>query len=388
MAIRATRIGLVFGYGLDYYRDILRGIKAFAEARPRWVFTPITPESKAVRAMGALRHHGMIAHVFNRDLAESLIATRKPVVNVSGVLPDLPLPRVGVDHVAVGRLAASHLLDRGFRHFGFVGYPDHAFSVGREVGFRTRVEEAGCRIDSYHQRDSEHRDPTGLWEWDDHLRRWLAGLPKPIGILASHDIQGVKLSEACRQAGLRVPEEVALVGVDNDDLLCELSRPALTSVALPAKRIGFEAARLLDRLMTQPSSGTERRFVLLAPVGVVTRRSSDVLAMDDVEVAAAIRYIREHAHEPIQVKDVLAEVPVSRRTLERRLRAALGRGVWEEIRRVHMERGKLLLADTDMSMSEVGRHAGFSDSRQLSVVFRQETGLTPTEYRRQFRARS
>ena len=110
--------------------------------------------------------------------------------------------------------------------------------------------------------------------------------------------------------------------------------------------------------------------------------------MDDVEVAAAIRYIREHAHEPIQVKDVLAEVPVSRRTLERRLRAALGRGVWEEIRRVHMERGKLLLADTDMSMSEVGRHAGFSDSRQLSVVFRQETGLTPTEYRRQFRARS
>ena len=164
------------------------------------------------------------------------------------------------------------------------------------------------------------------------------------------------------------------MGVDNDDLLCELSRPALSSVALPAKRIGFEAARLLDRLLTQPSSGTERRFVLLAPVGVVTRRSSDVLAMDDVEVAAAIRYIREHAHEPIQVKDVLAEVPALPH-LGTTAPGRAGRGVWEEIRRVHMERAKLLLADTDMSMSEVGRHAGFSDARQLSVVFRQENGL-------------
>lgn len=240
MKRNATRVGLVFGYGLDYYRDILRGIKAFAEARPHWIFTPIAPEPRAVRAMRPLRHHGMIAHIFNHDLAEALIETGKPIVNVSGVLPDLSFPRVGVDHVAVGRLAATHLLERGFRHFGFVGYPDHAFSVGRESGFRTTLEAAGCRLISYHQRDPEHRDPTGLWEWDDGLRRWLAGLPRPVGILASHDPQGVELSEACRQAGLRVPEEVALVGVDNDDLLCELARPALSSVALPAERIGFE----------------------------------------------------------------------------------------------------------------------------------------------------
>ena len=330
----------------------------------------------------------MIAHIFNHDLAEALIETGKPIVNVSGVLPDLSFPRVGVDHVAVGRLAATHLLERGFRHFGFVGYPDHAFSVGRESGFRTTLEAAGCRLISYHQRDPEHRDPTGLWEWDDGLRRWLAGLPRPVGILASHDPQGVELSEACRQAGLRVPEEVALVGVDNDDLLCELARPALSSVALPAERIGFEAARLLDQLLTRPRARSVGQPLLLAPLGVVTRRSSDVLAIDDPEVAAAVRFIREHAYEPIQVKDVLGEVPVSRRTLERRVRAALGYGIWEEIRRAHMERGRALLAETEMPMSEVAKHAGFSDARQLSVVFRQETGLTPTDYRRQFRARS
>jgi LacI family transcriptional regulator len=386
----SIRIGLVMSYGLDFYRDILRGIKAFAETRPHWVFTPIAPEPRAVRAMRPLRHHGMIAHIFNRELADALIEARMPVVNVSGVLPDLPVPRVGVDHFAVGRLAAEHLLDRGLRHFGFVGYLDHAFSVGREAGFRATLEATGCRVASYHESDRAKRDPTGLWEWNDGLRRWLTGLPRPVGILASHDPQGVELSEVCRHSGLRVPEEVALVGVDNDDLLCELARPSLTSVALPAERIGFEAARLLDRLLTRPHprprpSGS---VLLLPPQGVVTRVSSDVLAVDDAEVAAALRFIRQHAHESIQVKDVLDEVPVSRRTLERRVRAALGRGVWEEIRRAHLERGKSLLAETEMSMSEVARHAGFSDQRQLSVVFRQETGLTPTAYRRQYRARS
>ena len=139
----STRIGLVMGYGLDFYRDILRGIKAFAETRPHWVFTPIAPEPLAVRAMRPFRHHGMIAYIFNRELAGALIEARKPVVNVSGVLPDLPFPRVAVDHVAVGRLAAEHLLDRGFRHFGFFGYSNHAFSVGREAGFRATLEAAG-----------------------------------------------------------------------------------------------------------------------------------------------------------------------------------------------------------------------------------------------------
>jgi LacI family transcriptional regulator len=390
MTTHSTRIGLVMGYGLDFYRDILRGIKAFAETRPHWVFTPIAPEPRAVRALRPLRHHGMIAHIFNRELADALIEARKPVVNVSGVLPDLPVPRVGLDHVAVGRLAAEHLLDRGLRHFGFFGYSDHAFSLGREAGFRSTLEATGFRVSSYHEADPAKRDPTGLWEWNDGLRRWLTGLPRPVGILASHDPQGVELSEVCRHSGLRVPEEVALVGVDNDDLLCELARPSLTSVALPAERVGFEAARLLDRLLTCPRTRGPlgASAILLPPQGVVTRGSSDVLAINDAEVAAALRFIRQHAHETIQVRDVLNAVPVSRRTLERRVRAILGRGVWEEIRRAHLERCKSLLADTDMSMSEVARHSGFSDQRQLSVVFRQETGITPTGYRRQFRARS
>ncbi len=173
------------------------------------------------------------------------------------------------------------------------------------------------------------------------------------------------------------------MGVDNDDLLCELARPSLSSVALPSEQIGMQAAALLARLL-----GGEKppcAPLLLPPREVVVRQSSDTLAIDDSDVAAAVRFIRDHASRPIRVADVLEAVPVSRRGLERRFRKTIHRGIWEEIHRTHLERGKALLAGSDIPMSEVARRAGFTDSRQLSVVFRQETGLTPTAYRRQFR---
>jgi len=384
---RPLHIGLVFGYGLAYYREILRGIMSFAEARPRWIFTPIAPDPEAVRAVRPLAHDGYIAHIFTPGMGKALARLRKPVVNVSGVLPRLAIPRVGVDHEAAGCQAADHLLDRGLRHFGFFGYPDHAYSIGREEGFRLRVEAAGYRVESYYAPNPSNIDPTGLWRWDDELQRWLSGLGRPVGILASNDVQGVQLSEACRQEGLRVPDEVALVGVDNDDLLCEMSRPSLSSVALPGERIGHEAARLLDLLMTVPESIDQIPSLRLPPLGVMTRGSSDMLAIGDVDVTAAVRFIRSHSHEPIRVVDVLDVITVSRRSLERRFRAALGRGIGEEIRRSHMERAKGLLSETEMPISLVATNSGFSEPKQLSAVFRQEMEMTPTEYRRRSRAR-
>lgn len=385
MVAELVRVGLVFGYGLAYYRQILRGIKAYAESQPSWVFTPIAPEAATVGAIRRLALDGLIAHVFTHELARALAHLRKPVVNVSGVLPELPFPGVMPDHAAAGRVAAEHLLDRGLRHFGFVGYPDHAFSTGREAGFRRAVEGAGFCMSVYHADNPLRPEPTGLWCWDDRLGHWLSSLPRPVGILASHDIQGVQLSEACRRSGLKVPDDVALVGVDNDDLLCELARPALSSVALPAERIGFEAAKLLQNWITRGGRQPPRRPILLPPLGVAVRPSSDVLAIDDEDVAAAVRFIRSHTHQPIQVRDVLGAVPVSRRSLERRFRSILGRAVGEEIRRAHMERARSLLATSDMPIARVAASAGFSEAKHLSTVFRQETGMTPSQYRRQTR---
>ena len=382
-----VRIGLVFSYGLSYYRDIVRGVRAFAEARSHWSFTPIATEPEALGDLGPLELDGLIAHIFTRDLAEAIVRLRKPVVNVSGVLPDLQIPRVIADHEQVGRLAAEHFLDRGLRHFGFFGYTDHAFSKGREAGFRRVVERAGFGVSSYLSEDPLHPEPTGLWRWDHGLRRWLVGLPRPVGVLCSHDIQGVQLSEVCHSAGLRVPDEVALLGVDDDDLFCQVARPPLSSVALPGERIGFEAARMLEGLLSRRGRHARPRAVLLPSPGVMTRHSSDVLAIADPDVAAAVRFIRARALGPIGVPNVLEAVAVSRRSLERRFRASLGRGLGEEICRVRMEKARGLLSGTEMPIAQVATRSGFSEAKHLSTVFRRETGLTPTEYRKSSRAR-
>jgi LacI family transcriptional regulator len=384
MPRKLLRVGLVFGYGLAFYRDILHGVKAFAAERPDWLLTPIVPDRRALDSPLTRAHDGFIAHVFTAALAERLAELGKPVVNVAGVLPDLPFPRVSVDHEAVGRLAARHFLDRGVRRFAFVGYPRHEFSIGREKGFCLEVEQAGFAAALFRDCLQRPGDPTGLWRWNRALLEWLESLATPVGIFTSHDSQGAQISEYCRHLGREVPDEVAIVGVDDDDLLCDLARPSLSSVALPGGRIGYEAAAMLERLMLGRRLKTAR--IELPPVRLVARQSSDILAIADPEVSQAMRYILAHAAEPIGVADVLRAVPVSRRSLERRFRRLLRRGIGEEIRRAHLERAKGLLVDSELPMSRVAARSGFTDSRQLSIVFRQETGLTPTGFRQRYRS--
>jgi LacI family transcriptional regulator len=281
-------------------------------------------------------------------------------------------------------LAARHLGERGFSQFGFVGHPHHVYSTEREDGFRQGLAAAGHTPACYHERPApSYRRRGRLLVLNVSLQRWLKGLPKPVGIFACHDVWALQVVEACRLTGLRVPEDVAVLGVDNDDLLCELARPSLSSIVVPADRIGYEAAALLERLLA--GGRRPRRPLLVPPAGVVTRHSSEVLAIADPDVMAAVRYIRAHRHHPVRVEDVLREVAVSRRALERRFRAAFGRGLGEEIRHGHLERAADLLATTGLSVAEVADQAGFTSVHYLSRVFRHEMGVTPTAYRRQFR---
>jgi LacI family transcriptional regulator len=291
---------------------------------------------------------------------------------------------VGAQEDRVGQLVAEHLLERGFRQFAFVGSSQFAYSLQREAAFSQALSAAGYAVLRYETpADSMLVTRRRPWSTDLGLRRWLSGLPKPVAIFGCNDQCGVQLAEACREAGLRVPEDVALVGVDNDDLLCELARPSLSSVAIPAERIGFEAAALLDRMFQ--GSAPPAKPVLLPPLGLVVRQSSDVVATADREVAAALCFIRDHAHLPLAVSDVLQAIPVSRRALERRTRQAIGRTLGDEIRRVHLERAKSLLSGTDMPMTDVAEHAGFSSGKHFCTVFHQELGCTPSDFRRQFR---
>jgi len=381
-----ARVALVAAPTFGYGRELMMGVRSYILERGGWLVHTCQPEVQFFKAVAGWNPDGIIAYLSSERLAKAVLALRKPVVNVSGAL-DLPgVARVGTDDVAVGRTAAQHGLERGFRHFGYISHGSRRVRWEQErfEGFRTALKEAGQACHSF---GAGHRPIPNLFlmRWSElqgRVRDWIRRLPKPVLILACNDDLACLVSEICRHAHIAVPEEAALVGVDNDEYLCKMAYPPLSSVRTQGERIGVEAASLLDRLMGGAS--VPPAPVLLPPLGVVTRQSSDGTALEDAELAEAVRFIREHADRPIGVRNILQNVPVARRWLERKFRAHLGRTIYHEICRAHLERAKVLLSDTDLPMPSVASRSGFRNAARLCLVFRRLTGLTPTEYRRQF----
>lgn len=377
------RVALILGQDLGYCRAVLRGVQSFANAHESWVFRDAAPGMAVVRALRDWQPAGIIAHLFDPEVAAALRELGKPLVNVTSTL-NLDFPLVEVDHIAIGEMAAEHFLHAGFRNFGYFGSQTAGFSIGREEGFRRRLARAGFTCASKHVEYLPRPSPDLSWsEVDESVQDWLLELPKPVAIMASNDVPARELAEICRITGLHIPEQVALIGVDDDVLECGLACPPLSSIAIPGERVGYEAARMLSSMMA--GDPPPQRNVFLPPKGVVVRQSSDIVAVDDPDVSQALRYIRMHGCEQIGVDDVLAATAVSRRKLERQFQRVLQRTIFEEIRRVRIEKAKRLLATTDMPMPAIAAASGFDGARRLSVVFRQVTGQTPTAYRAQFR---
>lgn len=374
------------GQDLGYCRDVLRGVQAFARQHESWIFHDAAPSLELLKPLKEWKPQGIIAHLFDREFALKLCRLRTPIVNVTSTLSDLAVPLVEVDHLAVGRLAAEHFLDGGFHNFGYFGSGTAGFSIGREQGFRDRLAEAGFASFSCYAEYLPRPAPGGSWaDVDERVREWLVSLVKPVGVLASNDVPARELAEICRLLDLNVPGDVAILGVDNDEVETGLAYPPLSSIAIPGERVGFEAASLLSRLMARRE--LRPAPLLLPPQGVVVRQSTDVVAVSDPELSSILNFIRRHAAEPIGVEDVLSQVAVSRRKLERRFRQVMHRTIHDEIRRVRLERAKRLLATTDLAMPAVAARSGFEGARRFAVVFRQLSGMTPTDYRRQFRLR-
>jgi LacI family transcriptional regulator len=327
---------------------------------------------------------GIIARIESAAIAEAVVASGLPAVDVSAARYVPELPYVETDDAAIAGLAAEHLLQRGFRHFGYCGDPRFNWSNWREEHFGRLIAEAGfdCSI----HRSAPRRRDVAPWEHEQaNLSTWVRGLPKPVGIMACYDIRGREVLNVCRQLGVAVPDEVAVIGVDNDELLCDLADPPLSSVIPDTRRTGYEAAQLLDLLLAGRSGLPVAH--LIKPLGIATRDSTDVLATDDRDISAAVRFIRTHATQGIKVEDVLRAVPLSRRLLESRFLKLLGRTPHEEITRVQVERVKELLSETDLSLCAIAHRAGYKHVEYLSVVFKRETGQWPSEYRDRQRKR-
>ena len=288
------------------------------------------------------------------------------------------------------RLAAAHLLERGFRHYAFVGSFGRVWSDRRQQSFCATIREAGFQAHVY---DPPRARRDRVWEREQSvLARWLGNLPRPIGVMACDDDRGREVLEACRAGGLQVPEEVAVVGVDNDELLCELADPPLSSVALSAEPGGYRVAAVLDRLMRARARGNapprKPHRLLVEPLHVVTRRSTGIVALDDLEVAAALHFLHDHAGEPIGVGDVVKHLTISRRSLEIRFRKTIGRTIHEELQRVRLVRARRLLLETDLPIPRVAEASGFASPSYFAQVFRLQFGDSPARYRRQKRTPS
>jgi LacI family transcriptional regulator len=310
------------------------------------------------------------------------------VVDVRGSVPGSGLPLIATENNLAVNLAVEHFMQRGFRHYAFCGFVGANYSDQRSRFFAERLAQAGLACAIYHppetSRDAQviELEKRGLL-FQDHLSEWLEFLPKPVALLTCNDIRGQQVVNACRRANLAVPEEVAIVGVDNDEIFCELCDPPLTSVALNTLEIGYEAAALLERIMAGGQRPTQP--ILIPPLGIVTRRSSDVLAMDDRALAAGTRFLREHAFQALNINEVARAAGMSRRVFERRFAAQVGRPPKAEVLRLRLERVKALLADTDWTLAQIAERTGFKYSEYLHTVFTQKIGMPPGRFRAQMK---
>lgn len=366
--------------GTAYNRGIVRGVAAYGRGLGTWSMT-LLPLSAADpltlgRALRRLRPDGILAHSSNAAL---LRAARRVAPLVNAEVPVLGgIATVQPDNAAIGRLAAEHFLDRGFRSLAFLGMAGYGFSRQREEGFRLAAQGAGHEVAGVDLpvRCSD-RDLTR------QLGPWRRTLGRPLGLLVAYDHLALRVLAACRRLGLRVPEDVAIVGVDNDDIACDLAEVPLSSVDPGASAIGCEAARLLDAAMAcRPPA---RAPMLVPPRRVVVRQSSDVLAVDDPALQMALRHIHAQAWRPLSVAEVVDVATVGRRALEQRFRSLLGRSIRDEIYRAHLARARGLLLETDLPLREVARRSGFRWLEHFCQRFAADCGVTPARFRGRYR---
>jgi LacI family transcriptional regulator len=384
-ATRVYRVGLAIFPTTQYGQDIIQGISQYARthATGRWLFyaDPWQRETSLIEALDMC--DGLIApfHYYPKAVTHAVLRRGLPAVNIASNRLSPQLGHVTLDNLAIGEMAARHLLDCGFRRFAFCGLRTSLFSDDRRKGFYRVLAKAGV---SERPRYALHMSERSSWKLSQsHLCRWIASLPKPIGIFACNDQRGREVLEACRTIRVRVPEEAAVLGVDNTAYICEFTDPPLSSVELNGVQVGFEAAAMMDRLLENPQVPAES--VLIQPRRIVPRQSTDIVAIRDAEIATAVRFIRGHARNGILVSDVLREIPIARRSLEQRFRNLLGRTPAQEIRRVQLERVRTLLLETEMSIPRIARESGFANATRLGEALRREYGMTPIQCRKQFR---
>jgi LacI family transcriptional regulator len=377
------RVALLIEASRAYARGLVRGVAQYNRQHQGWAvfYTPRGLDDPPPAWLRAWEGDGILARINDRRMAQAVARKRVPVVELRRALGQPGLPSIGPDDEAVARLAAEHLRQCGFQQFGFIGLPrgTHPAMDLRADAFAECLAAWRLPCARFHLQ----RDRRGDF-WEQQCRviiDWLRRLPQPVGLMACNDDLGLLVLDACRRAAILVPDQVAVLGVGNDECLCDLAVPPLSSVDLDPQRIGYEAAQMLDCLMARRA--LPEASGLVPPRGVVARASTDVLAVADQGVVRAVRLIRQRACGPLQVAEVLREARMSRAALEPRLKRTLGRTIHQEIDRVRIARVKELLLTTTAPLKQIAQQAGYRYPEYMMRVFRRTTGQTPGEFRKQ-----
>jgi LacI family transcriptional regulator len=368
----------------SYGRGLLRGVARYNREHAGWstYFHPHGLGDPPPPWLKKWRGDGVLARISNPVIARMLVRLKIPVVNLRLTPHGGPFPYVGLNHAKVAEMAAAQLLSLGLKHFGFCGRP-----VGlnpsldqRAQAFEEYLRAAGRDCALFPARVPARDAQLGWEEEQERLAQWILSLPKPVGVMTSNDERGLQLLDACRRCGARVPDEVAVIGVDNDEHLCDLSIPPLTSVDINTEQIGYEAATLLEKMMSGMKNPPP--ITQLDPRGVVSRRSTDVIASEDPEVNRAVAYIRENANRALSVNDVLSHLRISRAALADRMKRVLGHTIHEEIELARLARVKDLLLGSEMTIKQVTIATSFSSVQYLTRVFHAAVGETPAQFRK------
>lgn len=378
---------LVFLTRFEESMAMLKGIAHYERSHRPWAAF-LDDEARAENDAQWLRSkkwNGVISRHTTPALVDTCAELKIPLVDLNDVPPFPSVPKIRPDNAGIGHLGAEHFMERGFKSFGFCGFSTDPWACERRDGFVEALQLAGHTCDVF---DVEYPgDLTPFWDAKQTaaLASWLKRLPKPVGVMACVDMRALQVVAAAQVAGLLVPEEVAVLGANNDTIRCELAYPPLSSVAPNAFQSGYHAAETLVQLMSgKPVSEPDRR---IEPLGVITRQSTDILAIEDKNVAAALSYIREHACHGITVEAVLKHAFASRSQLEKKFRRHLGRSPQAEIRRVQVAKIRQLLFETDFPLKKIAELTGFEHVEYMCVVFKRITGEAPGSYRKKIQAK-
>lgn len=376
--VRIPQVAILVDTSRSYGRDIVRGIRRYVAEHGPWslYLEPRDLRSSFPDWLKNWRGDGILSRTVDQTMLRQLKATKLPVVELRTTVLKHPFPFVGMDNSVIGARVAQHFRNRGFQRFACVLDGSENFFIERSERFAEAVREFGFECPVFQSKRAN---------WEQHQRdlvAWLRELPKPAGVFAVNDQLGFWVLDAARRAGIAVPEELAVVGAENDNMLCDTASPPLSSVRLRGQAVGYDAARILDEWMAKeriPKAGEKH---LHAPGDIATRQSSDIVAVEDPSISAALRFIRQHATGAIDVTRVAREAALSRTVLERRMKALIGRSPGEEINRIRFAAVEKLLAQTDLTLDAIASRCGFTHPQYMAEAFRKRTGMTPGEFRK------